>query len=181
MEEMLTCRRSPFSQVFGRQGQLMQATVQSLNSLNDQIASFMVTGPKSVEQEKHVFPPSETETLQKSMTLMRHLLVDAQVHETFGTSFMKNAGNEKSMKASGPSSSRIVDPASLPVPAQTGMSRRGKSRTPSVPEMSRESGLELLRERPEEALSPSRPQVLETPESLSDSLYDSLSSCGSQG
>ncbi|XP_034550862.1 nck-associated protein 5-like isoform X2 [Notolabrus celidotus] len=85
------------------------------------------------------------------------------------------------MKAGGPSSSRVVDPGSLPVPAQTGMSRRGKTRTPSVPEMSREAGLELLRERPEEAISPSRPQVLETPESLSDSLYDSLSSCGSQG
>lgn len=87
----------------------------------------------------------------------------------------------QSTKASGPSSSRVVDPGSLPVPAQSGMSRRGKTRTPSVPEMSREAGLELLRERPEEALSPSRPQVLETPESLSDSLYDSLSSCGSQG
>ncbi|XP_029910997.1 nck-associated protein 5-like [Myripristis murdjan] len=86
-----------------------------------------------------------------------------------------------SVKAGGPSSSRVVDPGSLPVPAQSGMSRRGKTRTPSVPEMSREAGLELLRERPEEALSPSRPQVLETPESLSDSLYDSLSSCGSQG
>uniref|UniRef100_A0A3P9DAI6 NCK-associated protein 5-like n=1 Tax=Maylandia zebra TaxID=106582 RepID=A0A3P9DAI6_9CICH len=61
---------------------------------------------------------------------------------------------------------RVVDPGSLPVPAQSGMSRRGKTRTPSVPEMSREAG---------------RPQVLETPESLSDSLYDSLSSCGSQG
>uniref|UniRef100_A0A3B4H7Z4 NCK-associated protein 5-like n=1 Tax=Pundamilia nyererei TaxID=303518 RepID=A0A3B4H7Z4_9CICH len=61
-----------------------------------------------------------------------------------------------------------------------GVIREG-TRTPSVPEMSREAGLELLRERPEEALSPSRPQVLETPESLSDSLYDSLSSCGSQG
>uniref|UniRef100_UPI0037E7F7F5 nck-associated protein 5-like isoform X1 n=2 Tax=Semicossyphus pulcher TaxID=241346 RepID=UPI0037E7F7F5 len=85
------------------------------------------------------------------------------------------------MKAGGPSSSRVVDPGSLPVPAQSGMSRRGKIRTPSVPEMSREAGLELLRERPEEAISPSRPQVLETPESLSDSLYDSLSSCGSQG
>ncbi|XP_028309518.1 nck-associated protein 5-like [Gouania willdenowi] len=85
------------------------------------------------------------------------------------------------VKAGGPSSSRVVDPSSLPVPAQSGMSRRGKIRTPSVPEMSREAGLELLRERPEEALSPSRPQVLETPESLSDSLYDSLSSCGSQG
>uniref|UniRef100_A0A3Q1IPP5 SAM domain-containing protein n=1 Tax=Anabas testudineus TaxID=64144 RepID=A0A3Q1IPP5_ANATE len=53
-------------------------TVQSLNSLNDQIASFMVTGPKSLEQEEHVFIPPEKETLQKSMTLMRHLLVDAQ-------------------------------------------------------------------------------------------------------
>ncbi|XP_029973946.1 kazrin-A isoform X2 [Salarias fasciatus] len=78
MEEMLTCNRSPFSQVFGRQGQLMQATVQSLNSLNDQIASFMVTGPKSLEQEEPAFPPPEKETMQKSMTLMRHLLVDAQ-------------------------------------------------------------------------------------------------------
>ncbi|KAM8862406.1 kazrin-A isoform 4-T4 [Spinachia spinachia] len=78
MEEMLTCSRSPFSQVFGRQGQLMQATVQSLNSLNDQIASIMVTGPKPLEQEQPVFPPPEKEPLQKSMTLMRHLLVDAQ-------------------------------------------------------------------------------------------------------
>ncbi|CAB1455589.1 unnamed protein product [Pleuronectes platessa] len=85
------------------------------------------------------------------------------------------------VKAGGASPSRVVDPCSLPVPAQSGMSRRGKTRTPSVPEMSRDGGLELLRERPEEALSPSRPQVPETPESLSDSLYDSLSSCGSQG
>ncbi|TKS77415.1 putative uncharacterized protein C1orf196 [Collichthys lucidus] len=53
-------------------------TVQSLNSLNDQIASFMVTGPKPLEQEEHAFRPPEKETLQKSMTLMRHLLVDAQ-------------------------------------------------------------------------------------------------------
>ncbi|KAM4571293.1 nck-associated protein 5-like isoform 1-T1 [Fundulus diaphanus] len=94
---------------------------------------------------------------------------------TFGSPF------RGSLKAGGPSSSRAVDPGSLPVPAQSGLSRRGKTRAPSVPEMSREAGLELLRERPEEALSPSRPQVLETPESLSDSLYDSLSSCGSQG
>ncbi|XP_007553523.1 PREDICTED: putative uncharacterized protein C1orf196 [Poecilia mexicana] len=79
MEETLTCSRSPFSQVFGRQGQLMQATVQSLNSLNDQIASFMVTRPKSLEQEEQPYSPPEKETLQKSMNLMRHLLVDAQV------------------------------------------------------------------------------------------------------
>ncbi|XP_075898500.1 kazrin-A isoform X1 [Nelusetta ayraudi] len=78
MEETLTCRRSPFSQVFGRQGQLMQATVQSLNSLNDQIASFMVTGPKPLEQEEKPFCVPEKENMQKSMTLMRHLLVDAQ-------------------------------------------------------------------------------------------------------
>lgn len=56
--------------------------MQSLNSLNDQIASFMVTGPKPLEQEEHVFRPPEKETLQKSMSLMRHLLVDAQVQET---------------------------------------------------------------------------------------------------
>lgn len=79
-----------------------------------------------------------------------------------------------SVKASGPSSSRGVDPGSLPVPAQSGVSRRGKSRVPSVPEMNR--GDPAL-----DPLSPSRPQALETPESLSDSLYDSLSSCGSQG
>ncbi|XP_005741088.1 nck-associated protein 5-like isoform X2 [Pundamilia nyererei] len=106
-----------------------------------------------------------------------YLAVEEEEEEavSFGSPF------RGSTKASGPSSSRVVDPGSLPVPAQSGMSRRGKTRTPSVPEMSREAGLELLRERPEEALSPSRPQVLETPESLSDSLYDSLSSCGSQG
>uniref|UniRef100_A0A3P9QJE6 Kazrin, periplakin interacting protein a n=2 Tax=Poecilia reticulata TaxID=8081 RepID=A0A3P9QJE6_POERE len=78
MEETLTCSRSPFSQVFGRQGQLMQATVQSLNSLNDQIASFMVTRPKPLEPEEQTYSPPEKETLQKSMNLMRHLLVDAQ-------------------------------------------------------------------------------------------------------
>uniref|UniRef100_A0A3B4WI46 NCK-associated protein 5-like n=1 Tax=Seriola lalandi dorsalis TaxID=1841481 RepID=A0A3B4WI46_SERLL len=66
----------------------------------------------------------------------------------------------------GRSSAGVIREGSLPVPSQSGMSRRGKTRTPSVPEMSREAG---------------RPQVLETPESLSDSLYDSLSSCGSQG
>ncbi|KAM9342912.1 nck-associated protein 5-like [Pholidichthys leucotaenia] len=106
-----------------------------------------------------------------------YLAVEEEEEEavSFGSPF------RGSTKAGGPSSSRVVDPGSLPVPAQSGMSRRGKSRTPSVPEMSREAGLELLRERPEEALSPSRPQALETPESLSDSLYDSLSSCGSQG
>lgn len=66
--------------------------MQSLNSLNDQIASIMVTGPKPLEQEQPVFPPPEKEPLQKSMTLMRHLLVDAQVQETMGSFALPEAG-----------------------------------------------------------------------------------------
>ncbi|AWP09470.1 putative kazrin-like [Scophthalmus maximus] len=60
------------------EGGIVGYAVQSLNSLNDQIASFMVTGPKALEQEEPAFRPPEKETMQKSMTLMRHLLVDAQ-------------------------------------------------------------------------------------------------------
>lgn len=56
--------------------------MQSLNSLNDQIANFMVTGPKPLEQEEKTFCLPEKENMQKSMTLMRHLLVDAQVPTT---------------------------------------------------------------------------------------------------
>ncbi|XP_018556107.1 kazrin, periplakin interacting protein b isoform X1 [Lates calcarifer] len=78
MEDTLTCSHATFSQVFGRQGQLMQATVQSLNSLNDQIAQFMVTRPCSLADEDETFMPGERDTLRKSMTLMRHLLMDAQ-------------------------------------------------------------------------------------------------------
>ncbi|XP_066526210.1 nck-associated protein 5-like [Hoplias malabaricus] len=73
-----------------------------------------------------------------------------------------------------------AEPGSLALPPQMGLRPR-KSRTPGGPEMSKDGVLELVKERPEEILSPSRPQALETPESLSDSLYDSLSSCGSQG
>ncbi|XP_057713713.1 nck-associated protein 5-like [Corythoichthys intestinalis] len=88
-----------------------------------------------------------------------------------------------SLKAGGASPSRVAEPGGAPAPTQSGASRRTKGpRAPGgVTEVGRDAGLELLRERPEEALSPGRPQVLETPESLSDSLYDSLSSCGSQG
>ncbi|XP_044204811.1 kazrin, periplakin interacting protein b isoform X2 [Thunnus albacares] len=78
MEDTLTCSHATFSQVFGRQGQLMQATVQSLNSLNDQIAQFMVTRPCNLPDEDETFIPGERDTLRKSMTLMRHLLMDAQ-------------------------------------------------------------------------------------------------------
>ena len=80
-----------------------------------------------------------------------------------------------------PQGPREVDPSSLPLAPQMGLSRRGKSRIPGGPEVGKEGGLELVKERPDDILSPSRPQALETPESLSDSLYDSLSSCGSQG
>ncbi|KAM9445397.1 nck-associated protein 5-like isoform 1-T3 [Clarias gariepinus] len=73
---------------------------------------------------------------------------------------------------------RDCEPRSLPQPTQV---RRGKARAPVNPDLGRDSGLELVRERPDDTLSPGHPQVLETPESLSDSLYDSLSSCGSQG
>ncbi|XP_031423774.1 kazrin-like isoform X1 [Clupea harengus] len=78
MEDTLTCSPTTFSQVFGRQGQLMQATVQSLNSLNDQIAHFMVTRPNTLTHEDQAFLPSEKDTLKQSMALMRHLLMDAQ-------------------------------------------------------------------------------------------------------
>ncbi|XP_054641897.1 kazrin, periplakin interacting protein b isoform X4 [Dunckerocampus dactyliophorus] len=80
MEDTLTCSQATtFSQVFGRQGQLMQATVQSLNSLNDQIAQFMVTRPWDLDHQDQDFMPGKTgDTLTKSMTLMRHLLMDAQ-------------------------------------------------------------------------------------------------------
>uniref|UniRef100_A0A4W5L2P7 Kazrin, periplakin interacting protein b n=1 Tax=Hucho hucho TaxID=62062 RepID=A0A4W5L2P7_9TELE len=79
MEDTLTCSPATFSQVFGRQGQLMQATVQSLNSLNDQIVHFMVTRPSTLSREDEAFMPGERDTLKKSMALMRHLLMDAQV------------------------------------------------------------------------------------------------------
>ncbi|XP_076840599.1 nck-associated protein 5-like isoform X2 [Brachyhypopomus gauderio] len=73
---------------------------------------------------------------------------------------------------------RDSESRNLPQPAPV---RRSKTRGPGNPDAVREPGLELARERPDDALSPGHPQVLETPESLSDSLYDSLSSCGSQG
>ncbi|XP_076861557.1 nck-associated protein 5-like [Brachyhypopomus gauderio] len=78
-------------------------------------------------------------------------------------------------------SSHEADPRSHPFLPQTGATRRGKARTHAGPEVPKAGGLELVKECPDDAVSPSRPQALETPESLSDSLYDSLSSCGSQG
>ncbi|XP_077427782.1 nck-associated protein 5-like [Vanacampus margaritifer] len=133
----------------------------------------------------HVFSPrSKTWTFPNLKTPAGPADVYLAVEEEDEDEVSFGAPFRASLKASGPSSSRATEPGGgggLPVPAQSGSSRRGKARAPGVAEMSRDAGLELLRERPEEALSPGRPQVLETPESLSDSLYDSLSSCGSQG
>ncbi|XP_054994770.1 kazrin isoform X3 [Sorex araneus] len=70
--------RVTFSHVFGQQCQLMEAAVQSLHTLNDQISHFIVTKSKALEEDKDPFLPSEKETLKSSMILMRHLLMDAQ-------------------------------------------------------------------------------------------------------
>jgi len=67
-----------FSHVFGQQCQLMEAAVQSLHTLNDQISHFIVTKSKALEEDKDPFLPTEKETLKSSMILMRHLLMDAQ-------------------------------------------------------------------------------------------------------
>ncbi|KAL0978250.1 hypothetical protein UPYG_G00167980 [Umbra pygmaea] len=84
--------------------------------------------------------------------------------------------SRRSLKQFTPQAPPAADPGSLPPPPQTGISWRGKGRTPSASEVGRDGGLELVKERPEDIVSPR-----ETPEPLSDSLYDSLSSCGSQG
>ncbi|XP_036599617.1 putative uncharacterized protein C1orf196 [Trichosurus vulpecula] len=68
-----------FSHVFGQQCQLMEAAVQSLHTLNDQISHFVVTKSKTLEEDKDPFLPTEKESLKNSMTLMRHLLMDAQI------------------------------------------------------------------------------------------------------
>nr|XP_034359955.1 putative uncharacterized protein C1orf196 [Arvicanthis niloticus] len=83
MESMLTASSSPtgrvtFSRVFGQQCQLMEAAVQSLHTLNDQISHFIVTKSKALEEDDDPFLPTEKETLKNSMILMRHLLMDAQ-------------------------------------------------------------------------------------------------------
>lgn len=57
----------------------LSTAVQSLNSLNDQIAHFMVNKPSVFSHEDEDFLPSEKDTLAQSMALMRHLLMDAQV------------------------------------------------------------------------------------------------------
>ncbi|XP_035200417.1 putative uncharacterized protein C1orf196 isoform X4 [Oxyura jamaicensis] len=70
-----------FSQVFGQQCQLMEAAVESLHSLNDQISHFIVNKSKTLDEDEDAFLPSEKESLKSAMMLMRHLLMDAQLHQ----------------------------------------------------------------------------------------------------
>ncbi|NWZ43817.1 CA196 protein, partial [Brachypodius atriceps] len=67
-----------FSQVFGQQCQLMEAAVESLHSLNDQISHFIIKKSKTLDEDEDAFLPSEKESLKSAMMLMRHLLMDAQ-------------------------------------------------------------------------------------------------------
>nr|XP_032631257.1 kazrin-like [Chelonoidis abingdonii] len=67
-----------FSQVFGQQCQLMEAAVQSMHTLNDQLSHFIMNKSKMLDEDKDAFLPSEKESLKNSMMLMRHLLMDAQ-------------------------------------------------------------------------------------------------------
>ncbi|KAG8142488.1 hypothetical protein E2320_006390, partial [Naja naja] len=71
-----------FSQVFGHQCQLLEAAVQSLRTLNDQISDFIVHKAKALEEEQddqpQAFLPGGSSTLRRSMSLMTQLLMDAQ-------------------------------------------------------------------------------------------------------
>lgn len=71
-----------FSHVFGQQCQLMEAAVESLHSLNDQISHFIVNKSKTLDEDEDAFLPSEKESLKNAMMLMRHLLMDAQLYIT---------------------------------------------------------------------------------------------------
>ncbi|XP_039223318.1 kazrin isoform X1 [Crotalus tigris] len=68
-----------FSQVFGHQCQLLEAALQSLHTLNDQISDFLVHKARALEEdEQRAFLPGESSTLRRSMSLMTQLLMDAQ-------------------------------------------------------------------------------------------------------
>ncbi|XP_032087488.1 putative uncharacterized protein C1orf196 [Thamnophis elegans] len=71
-----------FSQVFGHQCQLLEAAVQSLRTLNDQISDFIVHKAQALEEDDgslQAFLPAESGTLRRSMSLMTQLLMDAQL------------------------------------------------------------------------------------------------------
>ncbi|XP_078095159.1 uncharacterized protein LOC144509969 [Mustelus asterias] len=67
-----------FTQVFGHQCEIMQAAVQSLDTLNDQITYFITNKPVMADRPSDDSLPEEQDTLKKSLNLMRHLLLDVQ-------------------------------------------------------------------------------------------------------
>ncbi|GCC35166.1 hypothetical protein chiPu_0013648 [Chiloscyllium punctatum] len=67
-----------FTQVFGHQCEVMQAAVQSLDTLNEQITYFITNKPVMTDRQDDDLLPEEQDTLKKSLNLMRHLLMDVQ-------------------------------------------------------------------------------------------------------
>ncbi|KAJ7999292.1 hypothetical protein DPEC_G00213910 [Dallia pectoralis] len=81
--------------------------------------------------------------------------------------------SRRSLKQCTPQGPLATESGQLPPPHQAGFCWQGKGWTPT--DVGKDVGLEQVKERTEDILSPK-----ETAESMSDSLYDSLSSCGSQ-
>ncbi|XP_078414287.1 kazrin-like isoform X6 [Cetorhinus maximus] len=67
-----------FTRVFGHQCEIMQAAVQSLDTLNEQITYFIANKPVMADRQSDDLLPEERDTLKKSLNLMRHLLMDVQ-------------------------------------------------------------------------------------------------------
>ncbi|KAJ6656890.1 hypothetical protein lerEdw1_003221 [Lerista edwardsae] len=72
-----------------------------MHSLNDQISDFIVTKAAMLNEDESSFLPSEKDTLKTSMSLMRHLLMDAQgtgVVQQRRVSAQRDAGEEAAGK-----------------------------------------------------------------------------------
>ncbi|XP_051895080.1 kazrin-like isoform X1 [Pristis pectinata] len=67
-----------FTRVFGHQCEIMQAAVQSLDTLNEQITYFIASKSVAVDTQRDALLPEEQDTLKKSLALMRQLLMDVQ-------------------------------------------------------------------------------------------------------
>ncbi|XP_072334491.1 kazrin-A isoform X2 [Scyliorhinus torazame] len=67
-----------FTRVFGHQCEVMQAAVQSLDSLNEQITYFIAHKSVMEDRQGDDSLPEEQDPLKKSLSLMRHLLMDVQ-------------------------------------------------------------------------------------------------------
>ncbi|XP_072887892.1 kazrin-like isoform X1 [Hemitrygon akajei] len=67
-----------FTRVFGHQCEIMQAAVQSLDTLNEQITYFIMSKSVAMDTQRDALLPEEQDTLKNSLALMRHLLMDVQ-------------------------------------------------------------------------------------------------------